>query len=359
MAISPIVIIYLITACVNLWPVSGTKSMTCSNEPVVRIGYPGASVTFDCKYPEGQENFIKQLCKEDGNAHCTNLISADTASLTKKDRFSLEDDKQHRVYNVIMSSLTQDDSGKYLCATERLMDGSTSCLTESDLIVLKWDTVVPRMIVHHSGETIQILCHYPESHESNNKFLCKGQNPFNCEELIHTTEQERDVVEGRFDIRDNQRQKYFYVTIKNVIAADSGTYWCGSDRTWQHTENTKVILTVASTKAHVGQEKESESNDDTGDRHDKTGLIAGVVVGLASLLIFVLIILLCRNKLPRSLVCCGAEESEETEDQITVTEHDKEQGDPQYAEVQMSNQQPRSGTSVPTIYATVNHDHHP
>lgn len=52
-----------------------------------------------------------------------------------------------------------------------------------------------------------------------------------CKKLIQTTEQDRYVSEGRFAIRDNQRVKYFYVTIKNVNTADSGTYWCGSDTT--------------------------------------------------------------------------------------------------------------------------------
>lgn len=91
----------------------------------------------------------------------------------------------------------------------------------------------------------QIQCSYSDSHEGSDKFLCKGGNPVNCEELIHTTKQDRDADNGRFSIRDNKRKKYFYVHIRNLSTADSGTYWCGSDRTRQHAKYTKIHLSVS------------------------------------------------------------------------------------------------------------------
>uniref|UniRef100_A0A672HJA1 Immunoglobulin V-set domain-containing protein n=1 Tax=Salarias fasciatus TaxID=181472 RepID=A0A672HJA1_SALFA len=63
--------------------------------------------------------------------------------------------------------------------------------------------------------------------------------------LIHTTEHDRNVVEGRFDIRDSPRSKYFYVYIKNLTKSDSGTYWCGFGETLQHDSYTKIQLTVS------------------------------------------------------------------------------------------------------------------
>uniref|UniRef100_A0A8C4HW01 Immunoglobulin domain-containing protein n=1 Tax=Dicentrarchus labrax TaxID=13489 RepID=A0A8C4HW01_DICLA len=95
----------------------------------------------------------------------------------------------------------------------------------------------------HPGDSVTISCKYP----NNEKFLCKGESPLNCEELIHTTQLNRDVVKVKFNIRDNKRLKYFYVTIKNVSTADSGTYWCASNRSWQDvlTHQTKVISSVS------------------------------------------------------------------------------------------------------------------
>uniref|UniRef100_A0A3B4U067 Immunoglobulin V-set domain-containing protein n=1 Tax=Seriola dumerili TaxID=41447 RepID=A0A3B4U067_SERDU len=97
---------------------------------------------------------------------------------------------------------------------------------------------------YRTGENAQLTCHYPDSQKSNTKYLCKGENPSNCEELIHTTETERNVVKGRYDIRDNQRIKYFYVYINNLCTADSGTYWCGSERKGHPATYTKIHLSV-------------------------------------------------------------------------------------------------------------------
>lgn len=97
---------------------------------------------------------------------------------------------------------------------------------------------------HQTGETVQIKCPYPESHEHKEKFLCKGETPLDCKKLIQTKGQDRYGSEGRFAIKDNQRVKYFYVTIKNVNTDDSGTYWCGSDTTSQRAKSRKILLSV-------------------------------------------------------------------------------------------------------------------
>lgn len=88
------------------------------------------------------------------------------------------------------------------------------------------------------------MCHYPDDHKSNEKFLCKGDDPFHCEDLIKTTEENKVVSNGRFSIRDNRRLMHFSVNIQNLGRVDSGTYWCGSDRKWQHDRFNKTLLTV-------------------------------------------------------------------------------------------------------------------
>ncbi|XP_031720291.1 CMRF35-like molecule 5 [Anarrhichthys ocellatus] len=113
-----------------------------------------------------------------------------------------------------------------------------------------WNDITPVALNHSPGETVQIECTYPHSHENNEKFLCKGANPFNCNQLINTTEQESDVAKGRFHIRDVRRKKYFYVYINNVSTDDSGYYWCGSSRTGEHAGSTKILLSVGEYTEH-------------------------------------------------------------------------------------------------------------
>ena len=96
----------------------------------------------------------------------------------------------------------------------------------------------------HTGKSADIKCPYPDSHVNNTKYLCKGETPLKCEELIQTTEGERQVAEGRFSIRDNRRLNNFNVNIQHLSTADSGTYWCGSDRKWHNAAFTKVNLSI-------------------------------------------------------------------------------------------------------------------
>ncbi|XP_051241958.1 polymeric immunoglobulin receptor-like isoform X2 [Dicentrarchus labrax] len=388
MVISLKVIFFLMTASVSVLFVTGNKggpvSVTCVNTPVTQTAHPGDSVTISCKYPaeeKQQENIVRHFCREDGNPNCTNLISTYTANYTKLDRFSLTDDKQRGVYTVTISTVTQDDTGRYRCAIERKK--SVACLTEIHLFIFNI-TSVER--TYDTGDTVKIHCNYPDNHENNEKFLCKGESPLNCEELIHTTQLNRDVVKVKFNIRDNKRLKYFYVTIKNVSTADSGTYWCASNRSWQDAEYIKILLTVAERsiktkdrkpaprqdrphedganneeenykKDEYEYEDEEENYMKGGDKDNKgahssdQGIEIGSVVGcLAVILILVVVLLLFRHKLPWAKVCCTAGGSSEQRTNNTEENH----GDPHYEEIHIQNQEASSGVVLPSVYATVN-----
>lgn len=96
-----------------------------------------------------------------------------------------------------------------------------------------------------TSETATITCNYSKSEEDTEKYLCKGQNPLNCDELIRTTEEDRVVVKDRFHIRDNKRRNYFYVYISDLRRTDSGMYWCGSGKTMTNAEYTKIYLSIS------------------------------------------------------------------------------------------------------------------
>lgn len=98
-------------------------------------------------------------------------------------------------------------------------------------------------ILHSSKDKVYIKCHYPVSDENKEKILCKGDSPFNCEVLIRTG-QDRTTKKDRFTINEHRRHKYFTVYIENVGTEDSGTYWCSSDRMWQHAPYAKIHLSV-------------------------------------------------------------------------------------------------------------------
>ncbi|XP_041790140.1 CMRF35-like molecule 1 [Chelmon rostratus] len=217
---------------------------------------------------------------------------------------------------------------------------------------INWDEITTKEQNCVTGDTVKIKCPYPHSHESREKFLCKGKDPLTCKMLIHTTEQDSHVAEGRFDISDNKRLKHFYVSIKNVNLHDSGMFWCGSDWTRQQQTYMNIILTVE--EGHSKSKTVSSPPErDPGEDPPNIGVIGGVVGCLALLVILVVVFVLLRHKLPSTQVCCPARESTR---QRTNAGHNTEgnHGDHHYEDIQMCSQRAGSGNTLPSVYATVN-----
>ncbi|XP_040043501.2 uncharacterized protein LOC120825754 isoform X2 [Gasterosteus aculeatus] len=174
------------------------------------------------------------------------------------------------------------------------------------------------------GRNGHFECHYPDSHESNDKFLCKGSSLLNCNWWINATEQEKDVHKGKFHIRDNRRKKYFYVDIGSLSRDDSGTYWCGSSSTAAHVY-TKFLLSVTERTEHRHTTRRPDPDPPA---VQTTESFKG-----------------------RDVLHPGGSSEQRRND-----EHDTEDdpGDHQYEEIRMLGQQTRPADAPLSVYATVN-----
>ncbi|CAJ1053177.1 CMRF35-like molecule 8 isoform X2 [Xyrichtys novacula] len=359
MGISLTVVICLLTGSLSLQCASGNKG---DNTPLNLTAYQGGLVTIHCKYPKAEGSSIQRFCKEDVKLDCLELISTHNAPITEKERYSLTYDKQHGVFNVTISQVALEDAGRYRCEVQK--DSTTVYLTEINLQVINWDDIPTKTPSSDSGKNVKIDCPYPETHANNNKFLCKGQNPFSCDKLIQTTEEDRYVENGRFKIRDSSRQNYFYVYIRNLSSADSGVYWCGSDPTWQQTEFNKFLLSPefllgpgsGDTGKHIksGLPRDATQEDQQPIQPEVKSSLEGLIGGIAGFLvlslILVVVIVLFRNKIPRTQVCCGASGPSE---QIRNTGQNSEGNheEPQYEEIQ--EQKTSLGDTAQAVYTTV------
>nr|XP_054599435.1 CMRF35-like molecule 1 [Nothobranchius furzeri] len=310
-----------------------------------QTAFVGGSVSISCKYPPTEENTTWYFCKD--SLTCRN-ISSEGSSQKMQDRFSLMDDEQQEIYTVTISNLTQDDSGSYWCATKSLKDGFISCLSEVHLHIFKMN---------------KISCNYTESLKESEKLLCKGDTLEDCVELIQTTGDE-GRVKGRFYIKDNRRTNSFYVYIRHMSPADSGTYWCVCGRA----QFTKIQLSVAGIKTKRQSPRDTGSGGGCLYNHlchgppvrsrDRTtntqvpepepGVIAGIVVGLLCLLMVVITLILCRRRLFQKSECCTSGESS---DQRTASNTEDNNDNHNYEEIQLQNQQKKS--DLPTVYATI------
>ncbi|XP_036804881.1 cell wall protein DAN4-like [Oncorhynchus mykiss] len=75
---------------------------------------------------------------------------------------------------------------------------------------------------------------------NNNKYFCKGT--CSGRDILVETKGSKNVSQDRYSIED-KGDGVFYVTIKNLMKSDSGTYWCGVERTIKDTFQ-EVNLTV-------------------------------------------------------------------------------------------------------------------
>uniref|UniRef100_UPI0037E81B6C transmembrane domain-containing protein TMIGD3-like n=1 Tax=Semicossyphus pulcher TaxID=241346 RepID=UPI0037E81B6C len=166
------------------------------------------------------------------------------------------------------------------------------------------------------GETIKITCSHSYAF-SNVKYFCKGA----CKDkdvLISSRKMKTDS-NGKYSIED--KGNTFYVDIFQLTEDDSGTYWCGIERTGVDTYN-KVVLTVKK-----GEKKEPEksfprsiANDAVNTTSSKKLVYIGAGLGVVVLaLAIVLLIFFIHRKRG------GNTSSEKVQETVYATLSDQKQ----------------------------------
>uniref|UniRef100_A0A3Q1J582 Ig-like domain-containing protein n=1 Tax=Anabas testudineus TaxID=64144 RepID=A0A3Q1J582_ANATE len=145
--------------------------------------YEGGSVSISCSYESQDQNNMKYICRGNQPSSCLQQALI-TSNNTQNTQFSLTDDKESRKFTVTITSLTQKDSGSYLCGVKRNT----------------------------------------------------GLDVFSAVDL--------EVRGERFTLLDDVSSSSFSVTITELKAGDAGTYWCGSDSQWTFGNYTKIQLSL-------------------------------------------------------------------------------------------------------------------
>ncbi|XP_055368179.1 polymeric immunoglobulin receptor-like isoform X2 [Betta splendens] len=207
------------------------KENTCCDNSTRFQSYEGGSVSFTCSYESRYQNNLKYMCR--GNHPSTCLQQAVVSSTKKQDtRFTLTDDKLS-TFTVNITSLTQQDSGSYLCGVHT--NTGLDVFSAVDLEIKEWCCVKSNKLRGSVGHPLTMQCPYPPQHGTNRKFLCKGDLHRNCTDMMTDT---------RFTLLDNVSTSSFLVMVSELEAGDSGTYWCGSDSQWSFGNYTNIQLSV-------------------------------------------------------------------------------------------------------------------
>ncbi|XP_039658385.1 polymeric immunoglobulin receptor-like isoform X2 [Perca fluviatilis] len=203
----------LFTLCIAL-------SCVRSAAELIRVsGYEGREVQVSCPYGEGYESYEKYLCKNDCGSDDV-LIKTTEA---KKNRYSIHDDEQNRVFTVTISDLRRTDAGKYWCGVTRtgkdlytevmLEVGRDSCCDHS--------TKVQR----YEESSVSFSCPYESEYQNSLKYICRGNQPSTC--LQHALISSDTKQKGQFTLTDDMESRKFTVTITSLTQNNSGSYLCG------------------------------------------------------------------------------------------------------------------------------------
>ncbi|XP_037621491.1 polymeric immunoglobulin receptor-like isoform X2 [Sebastes umbrosus] len=192
-----------------------------------------SSVSISCQYESKHQNDLKYICRGNQLSTCLEkaLITSDN---TQNGQFRLTDEKMLRKFTVTITSLTQNNSGPYLCGVH----GNTGLdvFSAFELEVKEWCCVKSNKQSGIVGRPVTLQCPYPSQHRHNRKFLCKGDHRNNCTDMV--------TSQSRFKLQDDDSSGSFLVTIREMKAGDAGTYWCGSDSQWSTGNYTKIQLSV-------------------------------------------------------------------------------------------------------------------
>ncbi|XP_051272277.1 polymeric immunoglobulin receptor-like isoform X13 [Dicentrarchus labrax] len=193
-------------------------------------------VEFYCKYKASETYQIIDVVPPNNSE----IRSTQKDQWENKGRYSLYHDTKNKRLKVAIKQLQQENFGEYEC--EFFQDQNSPDEVEDEVkVAAETDGCQGQFnqTVYRTAKTT-ITCDYPENkHRFSDKFLCR-ENKFTCEEILSTSSSVKS--NRKYNLTETNRG--FSVSISNVSSHDAGLYWCGVNEGNYRTGLRKIQLKV-------------------------------------------------------------------------------------------------------------------
>ncbi|XP_051272264.1 polymeric immunoglobulin receptor-like isoform X6 [Dicentrarchus labrax] len=305
-----------------------------------QTAYRTAKTTITCDYP------AKFFCKDNGLI-CEEILST-KSSLKSNRKYNLTETDSG--FNVSISNVSSHDAGLYWCG-----ENEGNYRTGLGKIQLKVEDITTFTRSPTIGQNFTYWCEYPNGAPIK-KFICKGEDPSICQPLVNTAQ--RNMNNGKFSMKEDELKRNVTITVREITADDSGTYWCGAESTDTKRSNTffhRCLLTVVSPTTSTPSITSSTSDHPVATLSvaSTQSTVAPAESGGSSVLTVTIVVVICVVVLALLLIvlffykglCSQTTRNGEAK-------NNKE--DRTYEEIQELPQKPDSGTALKTIYVTAN-----
>ncbi|CAM4451087.1 unnamed protein product [Leuciscus chuanchicus] len=215
----------------------------------------GKTALLRCEYSQNHIHDAKRIFKEE-KYYIDEIINS---TWKKNKRFSMTDSKDQQFMTLIISAVTPDDGGVYLCGVSVYSHSySYSIINTVHLhVIIK---VGVSRATGHSGGRMMIKCEHPQ-HKTKPKYICKESD--GCSERKNPGVQDEWMENGDVSLYDDTRAGVLMVFFRELKAADAGTYRCGVNVSHYTESFTELQLDVRdgakypktkTESAHLGEE---------------------------------------------------------------------------------------------------------
>ncbi|NXE92838.1 PIGR protein, partial [Menura novaehollandiae] len=231
-----------------------------ADAPVSRLtqlirGELRGSVTVLCPSGDTQRGERRFWCKV-GRSSCTLVATSEGyVSRSFQGRVFLTPRESSGAFKVLMNDLKKEDSGLYLCGTQRR--GGQDSPQEVVLQVATASALPrrPKFLSGTVGGSLSFQCHHDPRGNYEKKYLCRWKAG-SCPVLLDDGGFVLESYRGRIQMSSSDPARgTFTVLLRRLREEDAGWYWCGAKS--GHTEHTAPV------KLHIHQEICSSRDPET------------------------------------------------------------------------------------------------